>query len=145
MHVFNYSNAWDIATYPIPRFVTEYGFQSYPSLESWSTATDFVEHVFIFTNFMRDRQHFSDGNLIILDLIEQQLELPQNTSKSYISALIYFSQILQAQAVKIETEHYRSFKGRFDESGRGNTMGALYWMFKDVWIAPTWSGIGTRF
>lgn len=92
---------------------------------------------------MEFRQHHPGGNTQNLALIQQQLQLPDNESSNYVAAVIYFSQILQAQAIKTETEHYRSFKGRLDTSGRGNTMGALYWQLNDVWVAPTWSGIGT--
>lgn len=92
---------------------------------------------------MNYRQHHSNGNSKNLALIEQQFLLPSNLSDNYVAAVIYFSQIFQAQAVKVQTEHYRSFKGRFNSNGEGNTMGAMYWQLNDVWAAPTWSGIGT--
>lgn len=53
-----------------------------------------------------------------------------------------FLQIVQAMAVKIETEYYRQWRSNFDALGQGLTMGALYWQLNDVWAAPTWSGIG---
>lgn len=48
-------------------------------------------------------------------------------------------------AVKIETEHYRRWKSVLNEkSHEGRTMGALVWQLNDVWVAPTWSGIGKK-
>lgn len=91
---------------------------------------------------MEYRQHHADGNSQNLALIEQQLQLPDPSSSNYFGAIIYLSQIFQAQAIKMQTEHYRSYKGRLEENGKGLTMGALYWQLNDVWVAPTWSGIG---
>ncbi|RZC41637.1 hypothetical protein BDFB_004167 [Asbolus verrucosus] len=47
--------------------------------------------------------------------------------------------------VKVETEHYRSFKGHVSEKGQANSMGTLYRQLNDVWEAPTWSGMGSSF
>lgn len=143
VHYYDYeSDSWDTETYPIPRFASGYGFQSYPCLETWSTAVDNLEDLQPLSDFMEYRQHHLNGNIQNLDLIQQQLQLPSNSSKNYAASVIYFSQIFQAQAVKIQTEHYRSFKGRFNEDNKGNTMGALFWHINDVWAAPTWSAIG---
>lgn len=48
---------------------------------------------------------------------------------------------MQAQCVKTETEFYRRSRSEL-ESGRGHTMGALYWMLSDIWPAPSWSSLG---
>lgn len=49
---------------------------------------------------------------------------------------------MQALSTKVETEYYRSLQSSLNSAGQGKTMGALYWQLNDVWLAPTWSGIG---
>ncbi|XP_060593754.1 beta-mannosidase-like [Ruditapes philippinarum] len=49
--------------------------------------------------------------------------------------------IVQAIAMRTETEHYRRWQSEINEYGEGKTMGALYWMFADIWQAPSWSSI----
>jgi beta-mannosidase len=142
VHFYDYSSdSWSPSTFPIPRFASEYGYQSMPSIESWLTATDSLDDLRPDSAFLMYRQRHPDGNQQNLDLIGQQLPLPDPSSENYAEALVYFSQIHQAQAIKTETEHYRSFKGRVNEEGKGYTMGALFWQLNDVWVAPTWSGI----
>lgn len=143
MHFYDYNaDSFTVSSFPTPRFASEYGYQSYPSIESFWTATNNSEDFLITSEFMNHRQHHPNGNNENLNLISQQVQLPDQTSENYAKAVVYFSQIIQAQSIKIETEHYRSFKGRLNNLQQGYTMGALYWQLNDVWVAPTWSGMG---
>lgn len=45
-------------------------------------------------------------------------------------------------SMKSETEYYRRLRNTISDSGKGMTMGALYWQLNDVWQAPSWSSIG---
>lgn len=87
---------------------------------------DLVEH----------RQHHPLGMLAITGLVRRHFPLPLPEDENYMEALIYFSQIAQAMATKVETELYRSLR---DTEHR--TMGALFWQLNDVWVAPSWSAI----
>lgn len=57
---------------------------------------------------------------------------------------LLFSKIIQAVAVRTETEHFRRWQSDIGTYGEGKTMGALYWMFADVWPSASWSSIGTH-
>mgnify|MGYP005984650587 CR=1 FL=1 len=142
VHFYNYLvNSLVSTTYPIPRFASEYGYQSLPDADTWLTVTDDVDNLDPGSVFMYHRQHhvlgFAENSL----LIGYQLNLNKSIP-DYYKTYIFYSQIVQALSIKFETEYYRSFMGRVDSEGRGNTMGALFWQLNDVWVAPTWSGIG---
>lgn len=51
----------------------------------------------------------------------------------------------QAQAIKVETEHYRRYRYQLTSDGGGLTMAALYWQLNDIWQAPSWASIGIDF
>ncbi|XP_022214341.2 beta-mannosidase [Drosophila obscura] len=134
VHFYDYlKDAWDPGIYPRPRFASEYGFQSLPSLYSWQRSKNDDDDL---RTLMNHRQHHPLGSIPIISLVERHLPLPLPEDDNYAEALIYFSQISQAMATKVETELYRSLRDTAH-----NTMGALYWQLNDVWVAPSWSGI----
>jgi beta-mannosidase len=141
VHFYNYLvNSLEPETYPIPRFASEFGYQSLPDVDAWMTATDNLTDLDPDSNFMEHRQHHPIGNAENTLLISYQLTLNKSID-DYYKTYIFYSQIVQAMSIKFESEYYRSFMGRVDSQGRGNTMGALFWQLNDVWVAPTWSSI----
>ncbi|XP_058824394.1 beta-mannosidase-like [Topomyia yanbarensis] len=133
VHYYNYiMDGWNPIIYRGGRFISEYGFQSFPALTSWpirdlsnTQLSDLIDH----------RQHSPLRNQPIMEMIEKNLPTPSVNSTNYWRDIIYLSQVSQAMIVKTETEVYRSKR---IEQG---TMGALYWQLNDVWIAPSWSSI----
>ncbi|KYB26528.1 beta-mannosidase [Tribolium castaneum] len=141
VHYYNYLvNSLDARAYPIPRFASEYGYQSLPDFDTWLTATDNAKDLYPNSSFMDHRQHHPFGLIENNLLMMYQLNF-NDTSDNFYKTYMYYTQIIQAMSIKFETEYYRSFMGRVDSSGRGNTMGALFWQLNDVWVAPTWAGI----
>lgn len=128
-----HENGWNVNIYPTPRFVSEYGFQSLPRAEAWKRSMLAGDNLM---EIMRHRQHHPMAMLPIVNLIRPNLPLPLTKDARYTDALIYFSQIAQAMALKVETEWYRSLRNT-----EHRTMGALYWQLNDVWVAPSWSTI----
>ncbi|KAF7271446.1 hypothetical protein GWI33_015668 [Rhynchophorus ferrugineus] len=142
VHYYNYVlDPWSSTTYPVPRFCSEYGYQSLPFEATWRTATNDSADLDINSAFMDYRQHHPQGNDQMQDLILQKLNIPSKDSQFYTSAFIYLSQVLYSQAIRVETEHYRRYRSYLNDAGEGYTMGALYWQLNDVWVAPTWSSI----
>ncbi|KAH1001112.1 hypothetical protein HUJ04_013364 [Dendroctonus ponderosae] len=134
VHFYNYVlDSWNSNSYPIPRFCSEYGYQSFPLEDSWMTATNITADLKLTSEFMDWRQHHPLGNEEIELLISENLQLPDSESEHFSSAFFYLSQIYSAQAIRVETEHYRRYRSYLTEEGNGYTMGALYWQLNDVW------------
>ncbi|XP_059621237.1 beta-mannosidase [Phlebotomus argentipes] len=136
IHYYNYDlDAWNPSIYPRPRFVSEYGFQSLPSLNAFESILAPKDNI---SEMINHRQHSPLRNFPIDGLIKRHLPLEtlSGDPKEVLEAYIFFSQVSQAMAVKTETEVYRA--GRI---GPMNTMGALFWQLNDVWVAPSWSSI----
>lgn len=141
IHYYTYEDdTWNWKTFPMPRFASEFGIQSWCSMETlapvslppdWDLDSDFVAH----------RQHHDNGNEQIRDEIAMHMKLPTatNRTKRFID-FIYLSQINQAVGIKTEVEFYRRSQN-LKSSGLGLTMGALYWQLNDIWQGPTWASI----
>lgn len=58
MHFYGYGDdTWNTTTYPIPRFLSETGVQSLPSLDSWKQATSNLSGLFFNSSFLIHREH----------------------------------------------------------------------------------------
>jgi beta-mannosidase len=109
------------------RFVSEFGFQSFPSIETLSTVTEPKDRN-IFSPVMESHQKKGGGNRIILNYIAEHYRYPND-----FDSLLYISQLLQAEAIKTGVEHWRR--------ERGYCMGTIYWQLNDVWPGPSWSSM----
>ncbi|XP_042909002.1 beta-mannosidase isoform X1 [Parasteatoda tepidariorum] len=142
VHFYTYTAPeWNDTYFPNPRFASEYGFQSYPSFESFSKVSTPSDLVYPFSDFMKHRQHHMFGNLEIERMILEHFKLPsKDCGVQGFKDVLYMSQIVQAVAIKTETEKYRRNQDEII-NGYGKTMGALYWQLNDIWPAPSWSSI----
>ncbi|XP_014609878.1 PREDICTED: beta-mannosidase-like [Polistes canadensis] len=143
VHYYNYLiNGWDINQYPRSRFMSEYGFQSFPSIFTISKIINNINDLHTKSNIMNHRQHLPFGTEFMNLLISKNFLIPKsNDTIRDFTDFIYLSQINQAVSVKIQTESYRQARSELNTLGEGFTMGALYWQLNDVWQAPSWSSI----
>jgi len=110
------------------RFVTEYGFQSFPELRTVESFTQPEDRANIFTPVMQAHQKNNEGNSIIHDYIAKDYPEPKD-----FPSFLYVSQVLQAEGIKIGTENWRR--------SRPETMGTLFWQLNDCWPVASWSSI----
>ena len=109
------------------RYVSEFGFQSFPSLKTIESFT-LPEDRNIFSYVMEKHQRNSNANGKIMGYLGQVFLYPSTFDK-----LIYASQLLQAEAIKYGVEHWRR--------NRGRCMGAIYWQLNDCWPVASWASI----
>jgi beta-mannosidase len=110
-----------------PRFMSEFGIQSFPC-EKTVEAFTLPEDRNIFSYVMESHQKNNSGNEKILYYISQNYKYPKD-----FSALLYVSQLIQAEGLKYGVEHWRR--------NRGRCMGAIYWQLNDCWPVASWSSI----
>ncbi len=111
-----------------PRFVTEYGFQSFPEMKTVEAFTKPEDRTSIFTPVMLAHQKNNAGNSIIRDYMLKYYGEPKD-----FASFLYASQVLQAESMKIGAEHFRRLRPR--------TMGSIYWQLNDCWPVASWSSI----
>ncbi len=110
------------------RFVSEYGFQSFPEMRTVESFTQPEDRASIFTPVMLAHQKNNEGNSIIKDYIQRDYHEPKD-----FASFLYVSQVLQAEGIKIGAEHFRR--------SRPETMGSLFWQLNDCWPVASWSSI----
>ncbi|XP_049642489.1 beta-mannosidase [Suncus etruscus] len=140
-HFYDYTlNCWDWSVFPKARLVSEYGYQSWPSFSTLQQVSA-PEDWFPDSPFLTHRQHHQGGNQEMLRQVALNFNLSRSADpQQQLRDTIYLTQVMQAQCVKSETEFYRGSRSEL-ESGRGHTMGALYWMLSDIWPAPSWASL----
>ena len=109
------------------RFFSEFGFQSFPLLETVKTFA-LPQDWNVASPVMEQHQKHPMGNRLILLYLLDHYRLPKD-----FESLLWVSEILQAEGMKTAVEHFRSQMPR--------TMGALYWQINDCWPVASWSGI----
>ncbi len=109
------------------RFMSEYGFQSFPTMASVARYTE-PEDWDLDSDVMTAHQRSGIGNQRIRAYMEQDYVVPQDFEQ-----LLYVSQLLQAEAIRTAIEAHRD--------AMPYCMGSLYWQLNDVWPVASWSGI----
>ena len=111
-----------------PRFMTEYGFQSFPEMRMIEAFTAPDDRSSIFTPVMLAHQKNNAGNSIIHETMLRYYGEPKD-----FASFLYASQVQQAEAIKIGAEHLRRLRPR--------TMGSIFWQLNDCWPVASWSSL----
>jgi beta-mannosidase len=107
------------------RFVSEYGFQSFPempTIQKYALPEDYN----IDSEVMKSHQRSGIGNQVIKQYMKMYYNVPAK-----FEDFIYLGQVLQAEAIRAALELHR-----------GNmpyTMGSIYWQINDCWPVASWS------
>jgi beta-mannosidase len=115
-------------TKQFPRFMTEYGFQSFPEMRTIRSFASKPEDFDIHSTVMQAHQKNKGGNERILTYMLREYREPKD-----FASFVYLSQVQQAEIIKIGAEHLRRQRPR--------TMGSLYWQLNDCWPVASWASI----
>ncbi|MHA1849616.1 MAG: glycoside hydrolase family 2 protein, partial [Promethearchaeota archaeon] len=103
------------------RFMSEYGFESFPSMKTIRTfcpPDQFDFHSPIMENHQKNRA----GNKKIMNYMNKRFKIPESFENQ-----VQLSQITQAEAIEYGIEHWRRNRNDF------LCMGSLYWQLNDCW------------
>ena len=109
------------------RYVSEFGFQSFPCLATVESFTE-PDDRNIFSRVMERHQRNKSANGKILAYMAQTFRYPNG-----FDHLLYASQLLQAEAIRYGVEYWRR--------NRGCCMGAIIWQLNDCWPVASWASI----
>ncbi|PLW23510.1 hypothetical protein PCASD_12060 [Puccinia coronata f. sp. avenae] len=147
---YNTSASFDISSYPVARFVNEFGFHSMPSIYSWDRILQTpADYDFNSTVIRAHEKHnpaeslvypwpADDGQMQLTTGVTRHYPTP-NITRDYHTLLAqwsYSTQVFQAAFMASEIHYYRLGASRGE-----NNMGALYWQLNDVWEGQSWSSI----
>ncbi len=111
------------------RYVSEFGFQSFPCMETIRAFTLPGDRN-VFSYVMEKHQRNASANGKIVSYLSQMYLYPRD-----MELLVYASQLLQAQAMQYGVEHWR--RNRDDK----HCMGAVVWQLNDCWPVASWASI----
>jgi beta-mannosidase len=112
-----------------PRFMSEYGLQSFPVMRS-VRAFVMPDELRIDSPVIIAHQKYNSGkgNERILKYVRDNYGEPKD-----FESFVYLSQVMQAEGIELAATHLRS--------ERPHSMGSLYWQLNDVWPGASWSSI----
>ncbi|WP_318490143.1 beta-mannosidase [Photobacterium leiognathi] len=110
-----------------PRFCSEFGFQSWPSLPTVKTFAPEQDWNITSPSF-ECHQKNSRGNSIITEMFTRYFRFPNG----FVN-MLYLSQVQQAMAIKTAVEYWRAHKP--------TNRGILYWQLNDCWPVSSWSSL----
>lgn len=111
-----------------PRFASEFGFQSFPSMNVIETFTKPEDRNPSSPIMETHQRNDADGNARIIETMCRYFRFPKDFDQ-----MVFLSQVQQGLAIKTAIEYWRSTKPR--------CMGTLFWQINDTWPVASWSSL----
>ena len=111
----------------VGRFMSEYGFQGMPNLETLKNVMHKEDLNFTSEEFKNHQKH-PIGYETINEYMKRDYLVPKD-----FDDYLYVSQLLQARGMQIAIEAHRRAKPK--------CMGTLYWQLNDCWPVTSWSSL----
>ncbi len=110
-----------------PRFCSEFGFQSFPSMPLIETFTVEADRN-VSSAVMDVHQRNVGGNARIVETLVRYFEFPDSFER-----MVFLSQCQQSMAIKTAVEYWRCLKP--------HCMGTLFWQLNDTWPVASWASL----
>lgn len=120
---------FEVMNTKVPRFMSEFGMQSFPSFQVLGEMTDGRPVKYDDPGFLQHQKH-NRGFKLMDKYMENWYPKVSHDSLNTYSLL---TQIVQAEGIGLGIEAHRRNMGR--------CMGTMYWQLNDVWPSFSWSGI----
>ncbi|KAJ7869021.1 glycoside hydrolase family 2 protein [Mycena leptocephala] len=149
---YNYdaSQALNYSTFPVSRFVNEFGFHSMPSFYSWEEVLESPEDFSFNSTVVASRDHHPpagglsfpnpnapQGQAQMTQGVELWLPTPSTSdSNQTFAQWCWSTQIFQTMTMASQIAWYRRGAGQGE-----NNLGALVWQLNDIWQGVSWSAI----
>lgn len=111
----------------VGRFMSEYGFQGMPNVETFKKFAK-EEELNLTSEAVKNHQKHNTGYQTIQTYMEREYQIPTK-----FEDYIYVSQLLQAEGMKTAIEAHRRAKPY--------CMGTLFWQLNDCWPVTSWSSV----
>lgn len=111
----------------LPRFMSEFGFQSFPEMKTIAAFADPKDYQ-IESEVMNAHQKSSIGNALIRTYMERDYRVPEK-----FEDFVYVGLVLQGRGMRHGMEAHRR--------NRPYCMGTMYWQLNDSWPVVSWSSI----
>nr|WP_081625216.1 glycoside hydrolase family 2 protein [Paenibacillus massiliensis] len=125
--VWHNSEPFDNYSKYVGRFMSEYGFQSFPDYRTVRTYAE-EQELALESEVMLAHQKNGRGNQLIKTYMDRYMQ----ESRDFVS-FMHMSQILQADAMGMAIEAHRRRKPY--------CMGTLYWQMNDCWPVASWASM----
>lgn len=118
---------FEIYKQKVGRFMSEYGFQGMPNIETFRKFAD-NDELNLTSESVKNHQKHPTGYQTIQTYMERDYKIP-----TQFEDYIYVSQLLQAEGMKTAIEAHRRAKPY--------CMGTLFWQLNDCWPVTSWSAV----
>ncbi|PLW41900.1 hypothetical protein PCANC_11039 [Puccinia coronata f. sp. avenae] len=149
---YNYdtSISFDISSYPVARFVNEFGFHSLPSIYTLDRILSSPEAYEFNSSVIRAHNKnppagsleypwpADRGQNQLMTGVTKYYPTPNITgdARALLAQWAYTTQVFQAAFMASQITYYRLGASRGE-----NNMGAVYWQLNDIWEGTSWSSI----
>ncbi|KAF7315112.1 Glycoside hydrolase family 2 protein [Mycena indigotica] len=149
---YNYdaSQAFNYSTFPVSRFVNEFGFHSMPSFYAWETVLESAADFSFNSTVVASRDHHppagglafpnpnaNQGQAQMTQGVQLWLPTPSTANSNQTFAQWCWStQIFQTMAMTSQIAWYRRGSGQGERN-----LGSLVWQMNDIWVGTSWSAM----